>query len=132
MTVQGIISVESWEETFIYHQSISKVTARYRVEGQISGVMHAEYTIYYKTYNPLKKQQSESIYNGYLIFNGMIGQSIGNFVMEECGYYDEQGFKAQVVIVDGTGTGAFNKVNGQGYYEMQGEVLELNLDVNHI
>lgn len=132
MTIQGIISVEDWEETFIYHQSISKVSARYRIEGQMSGVLHAEYTIFYKTYNPLEKQQSESIYNGYLIFNGMIGQSMGGFVMEECGYYNEHGFKAQLTIVDGTGTGAFNKVNGKGYYEVSQESLEFNLEVNHI
>ncbi len=127
--VQGILEVEQWEETFIYQQSISKVSATYRIEGQISGVLHAEYTIYYKAYNPLEKQQSESIYNGYLVFNGMIGQAVGGFVMEEYGHYDDKGSQSKVVILDGTGTGAFQVVHGDGKYGLEGNQLVFQLDI---
>lgn len=126
--------VKEWHEEFVHQDLLAKASAIYQVSGQMEGEIHVEYGIYYLNYDEDDSHKSQSVYNGFMFFDGRIGEQSGTFIMEDRGSFIDQVYQAKLEIVQNSGTKDFMTISGSGTYFPVGEgmMLELELELERV
>lgn len=127
----SIFKVINWEETFTIKEKIAHATAVYNIVGELNGKIEVDYTIFYLDFNKEDIHASSSRFEGFMLFEGVIGEKEGSFVLYDKGSFINNQYEASVEIMTGTGTEDFVNVSGQGTYKPgnDGMILTLNLVV---
>ena len=84
MKLERGLNLLNWTETKPVH-SIAQATAEYSIEGEVNGILHSNYTIFYSKYNKEDIHKSTSEFKGYSFFESADNKIMENILFEEQG-----------------------------------------------
>lgn len=76
--------------------------------GDLVGEVEVDYSIFYFDYNHEEVHSSTSRFEGFAVFKGEMSGEKGSFMNNE--------YKAEIEILEGSGTGVFTGISGIGSY----------------
>lgn len=127
---KSIFKVIDWHEEFTIEEKIAHAKATYKIEGALTGQIQVDYSIYYLNYNKEEIHASSSRFEGFMLFEGNIGEKQGSFVLYDRGSFINNQYEANVSIVKGSGTGEFFDISGEGTYYPANDGMLLELKTN--
>lgn len=127
---KSVFKVIDWHEEFTIEEKIAHAKATYKIEGDLTGQIQVNYSIYYLNYNKEEIHASSSRFEGFMLFEGSIGEKQGSFVLYDRGSFIDNKYEANVTIVEGSGTGNFLTITGEGTYYPENDGMVLELEIN--
>ena len=107
----GTFQATSWEETASSERDdgrkLAHVRASFMYGGDLDGSSEAEYSLVYVT-------AETGHYAGFERMTGTLAGRMGSFVLSLTGDFDATSVSAQFTIVDGSGTGELDGIEGGG------------------
>jgi hypothetical protein len=132
MHITGTFAITSWEEDAYAeigeHGKMTRAAVVQDFSGDFDGDGQVEYLMAYST-------DETARFVGQQWLNGEIGDRSGSFVLQISGTFDGETAQATWTVVEGTGTGDFGEVTGQGGFsaplgEDASYALDLSLDAS--
>lgn len=114
--MKSVFTVKNWEESFVIDEKIAHATATYNMVGDLVGEVEVDYSIFYFNYNHEDVHSSTSRFEGFAVFKGEMSGEKGSFAYYDRGSFMNNEYKAEIEILEGSGTGIFTGFLGIGSY----------------
>ncbi len=110
---------------------MTKASVEYKFQGELEGVGHTEYVMFYTEFSEINPHTSTAVYVGLTRFTGTLRGKSGSFVLEERGTFKGGRANAVVTILNGSGTEEFHGIWGSGKAsaDQKGAEIELTFTV---
>ena len=113
-STRGELEVASWDEETYFESEVgtklTRATVTQNVTGDITGTARADWLMHYLA-------DGTARYVGLQRIEGEIGGQRGSFVVETTGEFDGAVAQGPLRVVDGSGTGAFEGIHGDGKFQ---------------
>ena len=109
----------------------TKASVEFGFKGEVEGVGHTEYIMFYKVFDEKDPHKSTARYIGLTRFEGSVNGKRGGFVYEEQGTFEAGTAKSSVTILPGSGTDGLKGISGTGTTSatQKGSQFELNYEL---
>ncbi len=93
---------------------MTKASVEYKFQGELEGVGHTEYVMFYEKFIETDPHAATAVYVGMTRFTGTLRGRSGRFVLEERGTFKGGQANSVVTILDGSGTDQLHGISGNG------------------
>ena len=134
MKLSGAFSVSKWEESPIRPDAdgmrATRVSAEFLFTGEIEGVAHVEYLMFYTVFDEKNMMDSQASYVGQIMIVGSVKGKTGSFALANSGSFEGGLARSKMEIITGSGTGELSSISGLGNYlaDTNGSRWELELE----
>ncbi len=126
---KSLFKVVDWKEEFTVEEKVAHARATYSIEGDLNGSIEVDYTIFYLEYNRTDIHQSQSRFEGFMVFTGEYKGQKGSFSLYDKGSFLKNKYDSQVEIIKDSGEGDFEGILGNGSYQPTEQGMLLNLSI---
>ena len=132
MKAKATYKVKKWEENTLrlisLHGKMTKASVQYDLSGDLQGLASVEYLMFYRYFDPDDQHKSSASYVGLIHFDGTLSGKSGTFVLEDRGTFQGGSANSLLRILEGSGTGSLEGINGNGHYLADQHGFRLELD----
>lgn len=132
MKATGTYTVKKWKEDTLQllspNTKTTKATVEYAFVGDIQGTGTMEYLMFYHRFDDKDPHAATASYLGQMVFAGTIKGQEGTFVLEDHGTFEAGGAMSKLKVIEGSGTGALEKIKGTGGYHADKSGFKIELD----
>jgi hypothetical protein len=118
MLIKGTHVPRKWDEkpydVFENRMKSTKASVEFASAGDFEGTAHAEYLMFYKSFDPKDPHKAVAQYVGLFKLDGKLKGKAGTFVMTVSGGYESGLAQSKLSIIPGSGTGELSKISGSG------------------
>lgn len=120
MRLYGTYTPTNWDEKTIEviedRMKLTKATAQFTFEGDIEGVAHVEYLMFYASFDLEDMHKSQAQYVGQIRIVGKLKGKSGSFVVNDAGTFIGGVANSELSIIAGSGTDELSGISGVGEY----------------
>ncbi len=136
MKAKAPYDVKKWQEETIQqippNMKMTKASVEFALRGEIEGTAAVEYLMFYTGLDPKDQHKSTASYIGLMRIEGKISGKSGSFALRDQGTFAAGIAKSSLKIIEGSGTGDFQRIKGSARYEAShtGATFELDYSLN--
>jgi Protein of unknown function (DUF3224) len=136
MKAKAPYEVKKWQEETIQQippsMKMTKASVEFGLRGEIEGTAAVEYLMFYTSVDPKDQHKSTASYIGLMRIEGKISGKSGSFALADQGRFAAGIAKSSLKIIEGSGTGDFQRIKGLAKYEasQKGATFELDYSLS--
>ena len=132
MKAKAPYDVKKWQEETIQqippNMKMTKASVEFALRGEIEGTAAVEYLMFYTSVDPKEPHKSTASYIGLMRIYGKIAGKSGSFALADQGTFAAGIAKSSLKIIEGSGTGDFQRIKGSASYEATHTGANFELD----
>lgn len=134
MKLSGAYSVSKWDESPIRPDvdgmRTTQVSAQFLFTGEIEGMAHVEYFMFYTAFDEKDMHNSQAKYVGQIQIVGTVKGKVGSFALTDAGSFHGGLASSRVEIIVDSGTNELASISGVGSYVANAQGCSWELVVN--